>query len=220
VLHASGRAREIGLALELDLRPAKGPILHGPGGLSPKGTEPGNASAYVSFTRLDTQGRLELDGRELAVRGESWFDHEWGSSQLGAGVVGWDWFGLRLSDGRELMIYRMRRADGSVLPLCAGTLVRADGSSRALAPGEIELAVEARWTSPHSQAVYPARWKLRIPSEELDLRIAPRVPDCEFDGTRSTGVRYWEGPVAVEGSAAGSGYAELTGYAGSLAGRF
>jgi len=219
-LHASGMAREIGVALELDLLPAKPVVLHGPDGLSQKGTEPGNASAYLSFTRLATQGRLTLDGRELSVRGESWFDHEWGSSSLGAGVVGWDWFGLRLSDGRELMIYRMRKADGSVLPLCAGTLVRADGTSRALAASEVTLAVEARWTSPHSKAEYPARWKLSIPSEKLELALTPRVPDCEIDGSRSTGVRYWEGPVEVEGSSAGSGYAELTGYAGSLERRF
>jgi predicted secreted hydrolase len=220
VLHASGCAREIGVALELDLRPLKPPVLHGAEGLSRKGTEPGNASAYVSFTRLETQGQLTLEGRTLDVCGESWFDHEWGSSQLGASVVGWDWFGLRLSDGRELMIYRMRRADGSWLELPAGTLVEADGSSRALASSEVELTVEQRWTSPRTKAEYPARWKLSVPSEKLELRLVPRVPDCEIDGARSTGVLYWEGPVAVEGSLQGSGYAELTGYAGSLAGRF
>jgi predicted secreted hydrolase len=219
-LHASGRAREIGVALELDLEPRKAAVLHGPDGLSRKGLEPGQASAYVSFTRLATRGKLELDGRELEVAGESWFDHEWGSSQLGKDVVGWDWFGLRLADGRELMLYRLRRADGSVLPLCAGTLVRADGSSRPLEPAEVELEVLERWTSPHTQAPYPARWKLRIASEALELRLSPRVPDCEIDGRRSTGVVYWEGPVTVEGSVAGSGYAELTGYAGSLAERF
>ena len=218
-LHALGRAREIGVALDLVLAPAKPLVMHGPGGLSPKGTEPGNASAYASFTRLATQGTLELDGRELAVRGESWFDHEWGSSQLGKDVAGWDWFGLRLEDGRELMLYRLRRADGSALPVCAGTLVRADGSSRPLEAGEVAIAASATWTSPRSRGVYPARWKVSIPAEQLEFELVPRVPDCEIDGRRSTGVVYWEGPVALEGSVKGSGYAELTGYAGSLAGR-
>jgi len=36
----------------------------------------------------------------------------------------------------------------------------------------------------------------------------------------STGVTYWEGPVELTGPTRGRGYAELTGYAGSLAGRF
>jgi predicted secreted hydrolase len=31
---------------------------------------------------------------------------------------------------------------------------------------------------------------------------------------------YWEGPVAITGSASGRGNAELTGYAGSMEGRF
>ncbi|MBK7643888.1 MAG: FtsX-like permease family protein [Planctomycetes bacterium] len=219
-LHASGRAREIGVALELDLRPAKPAVLHGPDGLSPKGTQAGEASAYVSFTRLATSGHVTLDGRALEVTGESWFDHEWGSGQLGKDVVGWDWFGLRLTDGRELMIYRLRRAGGSVLPICAGTLVRKDGSSRPLASSEVELAVEERWKSPHTLAEYPARWKLSVPSEKLELHLCARAPDCEIDGSHSTGVVYWEGPVKVEGSASGGGYAELTGYAGSLEGRF
>lgn len=220
VLHVRGRAREIDVGFELELSPQKPPVLHGPGGLSPKGTQAGQVSAYTSFTRLDTRGRADLGGREIAVSGESWFDHEWGSSQLGAGVVGWDWFGLRLADGRELMLYRMRRADGSTLPLSAGTLVRADGSARPLEAGEVELSVDARWRSPRTQADYPARWTLRIPAEKLELRLSARVPDCEIDGRRSTGVVYWEGPVSVEGSVAGSGYAELVGYAGSLAGKF
>jgi predicted secreted hydrolase len=219
-LRASGRAREIDVAFDLELSPTKPPVQHGPGGLSPKGLSAGQVSAYTSFTRLETRGHATLGRRELALTGESWFDHEWGSSQLGADVVGWDWFGLRLADGRELMIYRMRRADGSVLPLCPGTLVRADGSARPLEPGEVELTVEAHWQSPRSKAAYPARWTLKVPSEKLELRLTPRVSDCEIDGSRSTGVVYWEGPVAVEGTVSGSGYAELTGYAGSLAGRF
>ena len=30
------------------------------------------------------------------------------------GQVGWDWFALRLADGRDLMLYLLRRADGAV----------------------------------------------------------------------------------------------------------
>lgn len=219
-LHARARAREIGLALDLALAPTKPAVLHGERGLSEKGSQDGNASAYVSFTRLATKGALELDGRTLEVAGESWFDHEWGTSQLGTGAVGWDWFGLRLEDGRELMLYRLRRADGSALAQSGGTLVRADGSTRTLHESDVHLAVSARWKSPRSGADYPAQWTLSIPSESLELELAPRVPDCEIDGRRSTGTIYWEGPVAIAGSARGSGYAELAGYAGSLSGRF
>ena len=65
-----------------------------------------------SPTATSGEWRLGDGARSPAVHGEAWFDHEWGTSQLGAGVVGWDWFGLRLADGRDLMLYRLRRADG------------------------------------------------------------------------------------------------------------
>src|SRR5690606_20586947 len=99
-----------------------------------------------------------------------------------------------------------------------GTLVAADGAARSLARGDFELEATATWTSPRSGGVYPAGWRVRVPSEALELDLAPLVADAELDTTTSTGVGYWEGPVRVRGSASGHGYAELTGYAGDLAG--
>jgi predicted secreted hydrolase len=205
--------RDSGLALTLELQPLKPLVLHGEGGVSGKGPEPGNASVYVSFTRLAARGRLSLDGRERAVQGEAWFDHEWGSSQLGAGVVGWDWLGVRLADGRELMLYRLRDATGGAAPDSAGTLVERDGSARHLAATEFTVETLSWWTSPRNGARYPARLRVRVPGAGLDLEVRPELPDAELDARASTGTVYWEGPVAVTGTARGEGYLELTGYA-------
>ena len=212
--------RDGGLALTLELRPEKPLVLQGAGGVSHKGPEPGNASAYVSFTRLAARGRVTLDGREAAVAGEAWFDHEWGSSRLGDGVVGWDWLGLRLADGRELMLYRLRTAGGGAAPESAATLVERDGSARHLASGEFTLEPLSWWTSPRNGARYPARLHVRVPGVGLDLEVRPEVADAELDARASTGTVYWEGPVAVTGTTPGEGYAEFTGYAGRVAGLF
>jgi len=219
-LVARAADRAAGLAVELSCRPAKPLVRQGVDGYSQKGADAGNASAYLSWTRLEVRGTLTLDGRELAVAGEGWFDHEWGSSQLGEGVAGWDWFSLRFDDRSELMVYRLRREDGSPDPYSSGTLVRADGSTRWLGVGEVVLEPTGWWTSPATGGRYPSGWRLVVPSEQLDLKLAPLVPSAELDGRGSTGVVYWEGPVEVSGSHHGEGYAELTGYAGSLAGRF
>lgn len=216
VLHARAVDPSTRLALELELVPTKPPVLHGLAGVSTKGSEPGNASAYVSWTRLETRGTLVRDGVSHAVRGTSWFDHEWGSSQLGTGVVGWDWFGLRLEDGRDLMLYRLRRADGTIVPESSGTLVAEDGTTRHLACSEITLEPLGQHLSTLTGASYPARWRLRVPSAGLDVEIDPRVRDCEFDARGSTGNVYWEGPVRVHGSVAGEGFGEFTGYAGAV----
>jgi predicted secreted hydrolase len=216
-LAALDRDAAIGIALEL--APSKPLVMHGPGGVSEKGQEPGNASAYMSWTRLATRGHITIGGREIAVAGESWFDHEWGTSQLGAGVVGWDWFGLRLADGREVMLYRLRRADGSAAAQSACTVVMRDGATASLSSADFALESLATWTAPDGHA-YPSRWKLAIAAHGIAVEIATQVEDCIVDGRASTGTVYWEGPVRVTGSVKGSGYGELTGYSGSLEKRF
>lgn len=210
-----------GCSLELALVPTKSLVCNGVGGYSAKGPGEGNASAYVSWTRLAVEGRLAAgDGVARQVHGEAWFDHEWGSSQLGEGVVGWDWFCLQLDDGRELMLYALRAEDGTPTPFSSGTLVDADGTATRLALADFQIEPLAAWTSPHSAARYPARWTLRVPGPGLELLVEPLVADCELRTEGSTGVTYWEGPVRVSGSTTGRGYAELTGYADSLGGRF
>ncbi len=218
LVRASDRAAGIGVGLAL--RPSKPLVAHGVGGYSRKGPDPGNASAYFSWTRLEVTGVVVLDGRRIQVTGAGWFDHEWGSSQLGEGVVGWDWFSLRLDGGCELMVYRLRREDGSPDRYSSGTFIGADGSSRRLTSDQVVLEPTGSWTSPASGGVYPSGWRIGVPSQGLELTVTPLVRAAELDGRASTGVVYWEGPVAVSGSHRGEGYAELTGYAGTLDGRF
>lgn len=219
-LRLLARDLEKGFGIDLLARPTKAPVLHGAGGLSPKGPGKGNASAYVSYSRMETAGKLFLDGAEMTVTGESWFDHEWGTSQLGEGVVGWDWFALRLDNRKELMVYRLRLADGSASPYSAGTLVGPSGKSRPISFADVELTSTSTWKSPVTGAVYPSGWRLIIESEGLDLVLTPRVKSAELDGRDSVGIAYWEGPVIVTGSVTGAGFVELAGYAESLEGRF
>lgn len=217
VLAAGDPAR--GFAFDFRLRPEKPLVLHGERGYSQKGADPLNASAYVSWTRLALDGSLRLDGVERRVHGSAWYDHEFGTSVLADGAVGWDWFSVQLADGRELMAFVLRDAAGAALAASAGTLIERDGTTRALTGSDFHLTSSAKWTSPRTRATYPSGWTLALPSAALELTLTPLVPACELVST-TTGVSYWEGPVEVTGSATGRGYAELTGYHGSLAGRF
>ena len=114
------RLKEIsGNAIELDVAfISKPPVLHGQNGFSKKGPGEGQASYYASFTDLETHGflRIQPGSSRTPVRGKSWFDHEFASNQLSPKQQGWDWFSLHLPDGRDLMIYMLRRKDGSVEP--------------------------------------------------------------------------------------------------------
>lgn len=201
------------IALELRLDSEKPPVLQGDGGLSQKGSEPGNASYYYSLTRLSAAGEVRLGGELLPVAGSAWLDREWSTSALGAGEVGWDWFSLQLDDGRELMLYQIRREGGGASPLSKGKLVEPSGEARTIPWSEVELTPTGRWHSPETGAVYPSGWRLRLPSEGLDLLLRPVLAGQEL----VLSFRYWEGAVTVEsarpeGGPSGRGYVELTGY--------
>ena len=208
-------------ALDLDLRSAKPIVAHGDHGLSPKSNTPGNASYYLSYTHLDTTGSVTLAGGKTTVTGESWFDHEWSTTALSPGAVGWDWFGLQLGDGRELMWFQIRRQDGSLEPGANGTLVAADGTTRHLAAGDLTVAVLDHWRSPATGANYPSRWQVSVPSAQIAIELEPWLVDQE----NRVSFAYWEGAVKMSGSSggapvSGNGYVEMTGYTTSIVGQF
>ncbi len=211
-------ARDDGVALALELTPEKPMVLQGDDGLSQKGPEPGNASFYYSYTRIAAEGVVEIDGEAVPVRGSAWLDREWSTSALSEGVVGWDWFALQLSDGRDLMVYQLRRDDGRADPRSDGVLVDRDGRPRHLSVDDFALTVDERWESPVDGSIYPSGWTVSVPEEGLELVVTPVLADQELD----VSLRYWEGAVDVEGRAdgvevSGRGYVELTGYAGQAA---
>ena len=203
-LHADDGAA----VLDLTLEPGKPPVLQGDRGLSQKGPEPGNASYYYSRTRMPASGTVTSAGRTFEVSGSAWMDREWSTSALGPDLAGWDWFALQLADGRDLMVYRLRRKDGTADRFSHGTLVAPDGTSRGLTPAEFTLEPQGGWISPRSGARYPAAWRVRVPADGLDLTVTPVLADQEL----SASVVYWEGAVDVTGSANGRGYLEMTGY--------
>jgi len=208
-------------AFELDLTPLKGPILHGHNGYSRKGSQPEQASCYYSFTRLAARGQVTVGGQRLPVRGLAWMDHEFATAPLEPGLAGWDWFSLQLDDNRELMVFGLRRPDGTWHPASSGTLVMPDGSCRHLKNESIRLEVVRRWQSPHTKALYPAGWRLQVDDEALSLKIEPVLDDQEMRTGHSTGVIYWEGGVIITGRSGqrplkGRGYVEMTGYAGAF----
>ena len=217
------RARKNGLELSLRLKPRKPVVLHGANGLSRKGEAEGEASHYASLTDLETSGTLipAKNGPAVTVAGTSWFDHEFSSDILAKDQVGWDWFSLHLSDGRDLMLYLMRRTDGSVEEASSGTLVERDGTTRHLARSDFNLNVLDRWRSPKSGGNYPSRWRIVIAAAGIDLAVSPLLADQELVAAGLPGLVYWEGAVAGDGVSGGrlitvEGYVEMTGYAGNL----
>ena len=204
-------------SFNLTATPLKPPILHGESGYSRKGSTPERASCYYSFTRLKTEGTLTIRGKPASVRGISWMDHEFSTAPLEPGIVGWDWFSLQLSDQTEVMIYLLRKKDGTLSPASSGTYVDIDSNSRQLRINDQTVKVLDTWKSTHSDTIYPSGWHIKTTLLSMELTVSPRFKDQEMPASSTTGVTYWEGSVSVAGtkngkSIRGHGYVELTGY--------
>jgi predicted secreted hydrolase len=204
------RAAADDVAIDLLLEQGKPVVAQGEAGFSAKGPEPGNASLYYSLTRMPITGVVTLSGERLTVTGNAWMDREWSTSALGEDLTGWDWLALQLNDGRDLMLYRLRRADGTADPFSGGTLIGTDGTTRHLGVADFSLEPLTSWQSDIDGTEYPATWRVRVPEHALDLTVTPVLPAQELNLT----VRYWEGAVDVTGTVPGRGYLEMTGYSG------
>jgi len=213
-------ARDKDFALALDLASSKDPVFHGENGVSQKSAGEGRASHYYSFTRLAAEGTVTLGGREIAVKGWSWFDQEWATNQLTENQTGWDWLSLQFEDNTELMIFQIRLKDGGRDPFSHGTWIDAEGKTVAVKNEDFELVPGRTWRSRETGGQYPVEWKLRIPKLGVEVDIAAALDAQELF---LQPIAYWEGSVRARGTrngqtVRGRGYLEMTGYAGGLVG--
>jgi len=207
------KAEAENISLDLLLDTQKPIVLQGDNGFSAKTSQPGNASYYYSYTRIDTQGQLHINNEKIPVSGSSWMDREWSTSALAKDQQGWDWFALQLSDDSEVMFYQFRKKDQKLDLNGSGAFISPDGSKSHLSRNDVVITVLDNWQSPHSKVVYPSKWHLSIPKRKIELDIEPIFNDQELN----VSYRYWEGAVKITGLKAGKeikgkGYVELTGY--------
>jgi predicted secreted hydrolase len=205
-------------SVHLHLRASKPPVIHGENGVSAKAAGGSSASHYYSNPRLETSGELVANGTARQVRGETWFDHEWSSSQLGQGEMGWDWLCLQFDDGAELMLYRMRLANGGVEPSSSGTWIAPDGTATHLCTSDFQMKPMVFWKSDVTRAQYPIGWHIVLPGQQAEFTIKAALEDQEL---KLGAITYWEGAIDAIGTRDAKpikarGYLELTGYAGTL----
>ena len=212
------RAMEDRFALSLLLDSEKPPVIHGQNGISQKAAGAGHASHYISLTRLTTKGTIDVGGKSYRISGLAWMDHEFFTEQLAPDQAGWDWVSVQLNDGTELMLYRMRKKDGSVDAFSSGTFVDAQGRPMHLRFTDFSMTAGTEaWRSTETGAVYPVAWKLAVPMLGLELVAKTRLKSQELASGSGVVPNYWEGAMEFRGARAGvgvegAGYLEMTGY--------
>ncbi|MFO0704907.1 MAG: lipocalin family protein [Candidatus Andersenbacteria bacterium] len=199
--------------LRLHFYDRKGPVLHGTRGVLsfPKS----GSTVYYSHPRLTVHGAFEAAGPEGKkeaefVRGSGWIDHQWGDFAADQPFSFWNWTGIQLDDGSELMVYEPFLPDGT----SAGCKVTWFGpkGERKVTKGIWKPG--SHWTSPKSKITYPIDHQISVPALDLELTLRADVRDQEM---YSSFFKYWEGSCSVIGKRAhkhitGKSYVELTGY--------
>ena len=183
---------------------AQGPlVLQGDAGYSVKSAA-GQASYYYSQPFYDIAGTLALPEGDIAVTGHAWLDREWSSQPLASDQTGWDWFSLSFDSGARMMGFVLR--SNETAPYTSATWIDADGTATPMPNGAFQ-AQEINRTDVAGRSV-PTTWAVQLPEKGVDLTVSALNPQAWM----TTSVPYWEGPITIEGSHAGTGYLEMTGY--------
>lgn len=213
-----------GYNLDLYSTSLKNPLIELNGGyaafITPSGQYAGD-NWYYSRTRLATAGTLTLpSGQVKPVVGQSWFDREWDPCCFAGVPVGWDWYGVQLSDGSELMIYDIYVGGhrDQVLSRTVNFLDAAPACGQGVFDAsQFTLGHSGAWTSPHSGNIYPTQFTVDIPSKQLHLVVQPTVLDQELTARPAFFAPWYEGSARVSGTSnghavTGAGQIELFGY--------
>lgn len=211
------RATANNLVFEANLKPTKNVVLNGKGkdGVSYK--DEGQASRYFSYTRMELDGDIILNGETEHISGSAWMDREFGTWTPTDRQKGWDWFSIQLENNCELMCYQLRDSEENVSPFSSGTYVNEHGEFEPLAHNDFSIEPIGYWKSPNTNATYPSSWKVKSEKYGLDLTVTPVMQDQELDTRGTTMIVYWEGACEVAGKAGGTdvkgrAYVELVGY--------
>ena len=216
-----GHGKNISLNLTL-VNDKLGYYLHRPGGVSAMGTcEKTDAenmtgmTYYYSHPALNTTGTVTIDGREVRVSGDSWFDHQWGG--FGRCYPAWDWFSMRLDNGSYVMLYNLKDLFSKDIPSMRDlTYIDSSGNSSWWAGDNAANLTSTRWwTSDLFGFRYPLEWIIDTPAGRYALE--PYFDEQTMNVAKGE-VKYWEGMVRVRekdhsGKQIGIGYMELAGYA-------
>ncbi len=182
-MEVRGEAGDFSFAFHL--RPRKGAVWHGRNGIVTMGHEDQAAqrSFYYSYTDLETEGGLVINGASLPVKGGSWFDRQWGVFT----ETGWDWFSLRLADGRDIMLFSFPASGYG-----AGTIVAPDGRAVSVPSFRLQRLKSVEYSAP--DAVFSLGWRVVLDTGE-EFRILPLMAD-QYNPAENT-PPYWEGVCSV-----------------------
>ncbi|MBV9851996.1 MAG: hypothetical protein JO250_20210 [Armatimonadetes bacterium] len=151
---------------------------------------------YYSLTRCQVRGTVDTGaGPEKVTDGQGWFDHQWGNSWV-AQNDGWDWWGVQLEDGTDILFFRQRDLSTGKVFFPLATFMDAQGNQTVTKNIIFKPDPKALWKSPRSGVTYPLGWTVTFPDKSLQLHITAAVQSQEMP-ILGPGGGIWEGACRV-----------------------
>lgn len=158
---------------------------------------------YTCYPNLKLQGQTG----ENNVTGKIWMDHQWGGfgwfidEDKEKKVLGWDWFGINLENGMNLIVVAHKYAQTGEVFYTAASLMIPGEESKTLK--NVKLTPITSWESPITHIEYSLTWKIEVLELDLTLTFTPFAEDQElqiFGIARAV----WEGAGSIEGTYKGT----------------
>jgi geranylgeranyl pyrophosphate synthase/predicted secreted hydrolase len=238
-LKLKDKKKNVGLSIVLT--PKKPPVRQGDNGVV-RGS--GDESMFYYFIpRCEVTGTVTHRGATHEItKGQGWYDHEFGvgeredvddaaeaklddesrkriHAERRAGYekrqVAWDWLSTQFDDGTELSVYSELYVN---IPKMAGLwAVLIDQEGKSQLHTDVTIEATENWRSTQTFFEYPVKWRVRVPSANIDIEAEAAFEDSEFI-TLISKPSFWEGRMHVRGTVRGKqvtglGVLERSGYA-------
>lgn len=167
-------------------------------------------AGYYSYPNLDAKGTIMWDGDPIPVSGELWYDRQWDCLGVLTERVRWDWFGIKLDNGDNLMLYIVSHLKGEFEVI--GGNIQQRNKIIELKPEDLQFERIRQWESNESGKTYTLEWNIKILDHGYDLNITTPINNQELIIKFAPLIKmnYWEGMCDVKGSHAGKAFIEMT----------
>lgn len=210
-----GSMKDYPISFSLKTTPKKSVLMHGEEGYEQYGAVA--KAGYFSYTRLNTEGIISINGENIEVEGNLWYDRQWNCMGVYNKNLAWDWMAVQFKEENiDLMLYMLHTFEDSTTTVFGGTLLFGEDDKRDIKSSDIEIEPLRYWYSQKSEIYYPVRWRVKIADYDIDFIVESVLENQELHlrfGLLS--MHYWEGMSHALGTingkkVRGNAYVEMT----------
>jgi len=135
-------------------------------------------------------------------------DHQWADVSYNKNK--WTWFSIQLQNNTEIVCFEYGKGKNKTY---LASISYPNNKQKHFSEVEFK-PLGKKWKSKKTGTIYPLSWEIKIPKEEITLKVETEINNQEVNfGT----INYFEGPLNVQGKISskrvkGEGFMELVGY--------